>query len=204
MGSVVVTRVHHSGPARRSRNLEERLMVRFAGAWRVQAALILRALSPRSRLRRALARRAIVSGWDAGAPGDYELMLVRFAPDVEVEADRDWEAIGLGGTFRGHEGKLKMTQAFVEAWERYEAPPKLVLDLGDDRLLVLGTFCLAGHASGMEVEREVAQLMTLRAGLVAREQWCFGWEKGLQGAGLDPAAVALPSRQRAGQAAGRI
>jgi hypothetical protein len=52
--------------------------------------------------------------------------------------------------------------------------PAIVLDLGDDRLLVLGVFRLAGHGSGMELEREAAQLITLRGGLVAREQWWFG------------------------------
>jgi hypothetical protein len=39
MRDVVVTRVQHSGPPRRSRSLEERLMVRFPGAWRALAAL---------------------------------------------------------------------------------------------------------------------------------------------------------------------
>ena len=78
---------------------------------------------------------------------------------------------------------------------------EIVLDLGDDRLLVLGSFHLTGHGSGMELEREVAQLLTLRGGLVAHEQYFFDWEKGLRAAGLDPDAIALPSRGKAAQAA---
>jgi hypothetical protein len=45
--------------------------------------------------------------------------------------------------------------------------------------------------------------MTARAGLVVRDQYFFGWDKGLQAAGLDPNDITLPftgdswSRQRA-------
>jgi ketosteroid isomerase-like protein len=203
VGDVAVTRVQHPGPPRRSRNLEERLMVRFPGAWRALAAWGLRQLNPRSRLRRAMLRRAVTSGWDAGIRGDYELMLVRYAPDVEIETDPDFEALDRE-TFRGHEGRIEMTQTFAETWERFEMLPDILLDLGDDRLLVLGSFRLGGRGSGMELEREVAQLMTLRGGRVAREQWRFAWDKGLQVAGLNPDAIALPPRQPAGQAANRI
>ncbi len=200
MGDVVVTRVHHPGPPRPSRNLEERLMVRFPDGWRALSALGLRLLSPRSRLRRVFLRRAVVSGWDAATRGDFELMLVRYAPDVEVEFAPDFEALGLGGTFRGHDGMVKVIGAFEDAWERRESLPALILDLGD-RVLNLGFFRLPGSASGLEFEREFAQLSTPRGGLVARDQYFFGWDKGLRAAGLDPDAVALPSRAKAGQAA---
>jgi ketosteroid isomerase-like protein len=200
MRDVVITRVEDSGSRRRSRNLEERLMVRFPGAYRALAALAMR-LSPRSRLRRALLCRAIVSGWDAGSRRDFELMLVRYARDVEVEFDPEFEALGMGGTFRGHDGFLKMIQAFGgDAWEGWELLPATVLDLGD-RVLVLGVFRMPGTASGLEFEREWAQLITARGGLVVREQSFFGWDKGLRTAGLDPDAIALPSRAKAGQAA---
>jgi hypothetical protein len=73
--------------------------------------------------------------------------------------------------------------------------PEFVLDLGD-RGLYLGTFRLPGNISGLELEREWAQLATLRDGLVAHEQYFFGWDKGLRAAGLDPDAIALPSPER--------
>jgi hypothetical protein len=93
MRNVVVTPVRYGGP-RRSRNLEERVMVRFPGAWRALAALGLRLLSPRSRLRRVSLRRQVVSGWDAVSRRDFELMLVRYARDVEVETDPDSRSDG--------------------------------------------------------------------------------------------------------------
>jgi hypothetical protein len=51
--------------------------------------------------------------------------------------------------------------------------------------------------SGLELEREFAQLFTLRRGLVAHEQFFIGWEKGLRAAGLAPDARApQPSSPR--------
>ena len=82
-------------------------MVCFPGVWRTATALGLRLLSPRSRLRRALLRRNVVSGWDAATRRDFELMQVRYTPDVEIEYDSDFEALGMSGTFRGHEGSSR-------------------------------------------------------------------------------------------------
>jgi hypothetical protein len=55
--------------------------------------------------------------------------------------------------------------------------------------------------SGLELEREFAQLLTLRGVLVAHEQFFFGWNKGLRAAGLDPDAIAFPSPAKVGQKA---
>ena len=177
-------------------------MVRFPGAWEALVGLALRLLEPRSRLRRVLLRRAVVSGWDAISRRDFELMLVRYAPDVELETEPAFEALGLGGTFRGHDGLLRAIQEFTEAWERWEFRPATVLDLGD-RLLALGTVRLPGTASGLELERQIAQLMTRRGGLVAHEQDFLAWDTGLRAAGLDPDAVALPALGRTGQTTAR-
>jgi ketosteroid isomerase-like protein len=199
MRNVVATPVKHRGP-KRSRNLEERLIVRFPSLYRRQSALSLRLLSPRSRLRRALVRRAVVSGWDATSRQDFELMLVRYAPTVELEPDPDFEALGIGGKSRGHEGVLKMIRAFQEEWRQWELLPAMVYDLGD-RVLSLGTFRLSGTASGLELERQLAQLVTLRGGLVVRDQYWLAWDEGLGAAGLEPDAIALPLRGKAAQSA---
>jgi hypothetical protein len=175
-------------------------MVRFPTLYRRVAAWALRRLRPRSRVRRAMLCRAVISGWDAAARKDFELVLVRYAPDVELKFDPEFEAILGGGTFRGHDGFLKMQQAFNEAWERRTRVPEFVLDLGD-RGLWLGTFRLPGNISGLEFEREWAQLAMLRDGLVVHEQYFFGWDKGLRAAGLGPDAIALPSRGKTSEAA---
>ncbi len=137
-----------------------------------------------------MVRRAIVSGWQATSRRDFELVRVRYAHDVEIEFDPDAEAIGLSGPFQGHEGILEREQTFQEEWERWEAVPAIVLDLGD-QAVVLGTLYLAGKASGLELERQVAQVVTIRDGLAVHDQVFLGWDKGLRAAGLDPDALPI-------------
>jgi hypothetical protein len=190
MRDVVVTALD-SGPSRTSRNLTERILVRFPSLYRRPAALFSR-LSPRSRLRRVLVSQAVVSGWHAASRQDFELVMVRYAEDVEFEFDPEFEALGLTGPFRGREGILARDQTFQEEWQRWEAVPATVLDLGD-RQVVLGTLRLAGKVSGVELEREAAQLIAVRGGLVVHDRVFLNWEKGLRAAGLDPDAIELPS-----------
>jgi hypothetical protein len=175
-------------------------MVRFPGAWRAVAAVGHRMLRPRSRLRRAFMRRQMISAYAAASRRDFELMLVRYARDAEVEFDPDLEPLGLSGTFRGHEGMLKMIETFGAAWERWEIWPELVLDMGD-RFLGLGRFRLPGTASGLEFEPEFAQLLIPKHGVVAYEHEFLSWDKGLRAAGLDPDAIELPARTKTGQTA---
>src|SRR5437764_15129755 len=79
MPEAVVTRVPETLPPRKSRTLEERLMVRFPRAFQRQFAAAIRLLPRRSRLRRVLLRRAVVSGWASANRGDFDVMLVRYA-----------------------------------------------------------------------------------------------------------------------------
>jgi hypothetical protein len=124
---------------------------------------------------------------------------VRYADNAEIEFEADFEAIGLAGPFRGHHGILERDKAFQQEWGRFEAMPGIVLDRGD-LVVVLGTVRLTGKASGVELEREVAQVITPRRGLAARDQIFLSWDRGLQAAGLDRDAIALPSG-RVGEAA---
>jgi ketosteroid isomerase-like protein len=195
MRDVVVTRVQYSGPPRRSRNLEERLMVRFPGAYRALAAMSQRLLSPRSRMRRALLRRALVSGWAAFYRRDFELMLVRYGPDVEYEFNPGLQTLGLGGTFRGHEGMVEALDKLAEAWESMELVPAYILDLGG-HVLLLGFNRSRARASEVRLEAEFAQLVTVREGLAVHDQAFFSWEEGLLAAGLDPDAIALPFKPK--------
>ena len=174
-------------------------MVRFPGAFRWEAALSQRFLRPRSRLRRTLLRRALVSGWNAANRGDFELMLVRYAPDVEITWDPAFAALGVSGPFHGHDGVVRMVHGIAEAWEQYELKPVAVVDLGE-RGVALGTFRMPGNVSGLEFESEMAQVAVPRDGLIAHQQDFLSWDDGLRAAGLDPAAMALPPRPGSRQA----
>jgi hypothetical protein len=59
---------------------------------------------------------------------------------VEVEFDPDLEPLGISGTFRGHDGLLKLIETFSEAWEQREVLPGTVVDMGDNRGVGLVTF----------------------------------------------------------------
>src|SRR4051794_3516008 len=194
MQNVVVTRVQYSGSPDRSRNLEERLMVRFPALYRRLAAVGQRRLTnPRSRLRRAIFRRGNISGWAAFNRRDFELMLVRYAPDVEFEFDPGEQTLGLSGTFRGHDAMAKALGELTEGWDQFGLEPAYTLDLGD-HVLALGFQHARGHASGVHLKQEVAQLVTVREGLVTRDVHFFTWAEGLRAAGLDPDAIAVPKR----------
>jgi ketosteroid isomerase-like protein len=200
MDDVVITPVPYSGQPRRSRNLEERLWARFPSLYRRQAALVLR-LSPRSRLRRVALRRAVLSGWASWDRRDLELNLVMFAPDVEFEFPSGMQSLGLGGPFKGYEGRIDAMEKLFEVWAT-ELEPAYILDLGD-RLLNLGFGRFPARASEVQLGGEAAQLVTVRDGLITRDQIFFSWEEGLRAAGLEPGAISLPSRGRAAEAASR-
>lgn len=175
-------------------------MVRFPTLYQRLSALLLRLLSPGSRLRRAILRRTFISGWAAFNRRDFKLMLVRYAPDVEFEFDPGQQELDLGGIFRGHEGILDGLGQLAEGLDmRFE--PAYILDLGD-RMLGLGFYRAHARASGVQLGGEVAQLVTPRNGLVARDQSWYGWEEGLRAAGLDPDALALLSRENVRSGAG--
>ena len=161
---------------------------------------VLSRLSPRSRLRRLLLRRGLVSGWAAFNRRDFELRRVFFAPDVESELPPGTQTLGLSGVFRGQAAMEQAIDEFAESWDSWELVPAYILDLGD-RLLFLGFFRARGQASGVQLEQEYAQLLTLGEGLATRDEGWFSWEEGLQAAGLDPNAIALPKRGKAGQEA---
>ena len=170
-------------------------MVRFPSLSRRLAALVFRLLSPRSRLRRALLRRATLSGWASLDRRDFELNLIFFAPDAEFEFPLGWQALGLDDSFRGHEGRIEALNKMLEVWASTELDPAYILDLGD-RVLNLGFWRTQARASGVPLEQEISQLVAVRNGLIMHDQTFLSWEEGLRTAGLDPNAIALPARGR--------
>lgn len=176
-------------------------MARFPSLYRRGAALAFSRLSPGSRMRRAILRRAFVSGWDALTRRDFKLMLVRYAPDVEWELDPGLQTLGLDGTYRGHAGMVEALGKLAEAWDSIEVEPAYVLDLGD-RVLGLGLLRTHARASGLQLEEQVAQLLTVSKGLITQQHTVYSWEDGMRAVGLDLDAIALPARGQAGRAPG--
>jgi hypothetical protein len=85
MKAPVVTRVEFDGPVPTRRTLADRLTVRFPKTARTLFSFGIRLSSPRSPVRRDGLRRVLRSGWAAAPRKDWELMFVRYSPEVVWE-----------------------------------------------------------------------------------------------------------------------
>jgi ketosteroid isomerase-like protein len=167
---------------RTRRSLDERLMVRWPGAWQTFAHTLL-LLPPRSRLRRALLRRAVVSGWSAWSRGDLDLMLVRFARDYQYETLSEFVAAGLRSSYAGHAGAREFTVDLSEAFDQMDLTPLEILDAGN-RFVVLGRFRVRGRGSGVETDSPLGQTFWVERGLVVRDCMFLDWDAALRAAGI--------------------
>jgi ketosteroid isomerase-like protein len=184
-GSPVVTRVVFDGPAPAGRNFTDRLTVRFPRTAQVAFALGIKFLGPGSRIRRDGLRRVLRSGWAAAPRKDWELMFVRYSPEVVWEIPEEFQTLGFAESYHGHAGLVEGLEQFSEAFESWEIRPERALDFGD-RVLALGSFRGKARASGVEWEQEFSQLVTLDKGRVARDRFFYTWAHGLRTAGLEP------------------
>jgi hypothetical protein len=169
-------------------------MVRFPRCYQAFAALLVRFVRPEAGVRRRFVRRRVASGHAAAQRRDFELMLVRYAPDVVFEADTGLQTLGVPGSARGREEMVRVIVEIMGVWDRFELAPTAALDLGNS-LIVLGAWRLHGPGSGIELESEFAQLITIERGLVAHERDFTMWDDALRAAGLDSTALDLPGRR---------
>jgi ketosteroid isomerase-like protein len=170
----------------RRRTLDERIFVRFPVLFRA-VALALSRLRPRSRLRRAFIARVVRQGTEAGNRRDFDLLFVGFDPAIEFEMaenpDFGFTAPDVVGVHRGREGYRRMLQRLTETWEDLAFEPEEIIDFGD-KLITAGR--LKGHAryTGIAIDGPLFQLVTLRRGLVVRQQDFVDRQEALEAAGL--------------------
>jgi ketosteroid isomerase-like protein len=104
--------------------------------------------------------------------------------DPEVE----WIPINaaLEGTrYCGHDGVRRWIEDMKRDWDFFEARPEDFRDLGDDRLLVLGTWMARGRSSGVALDAQpAAWLLELRGGKALRMQTFTDRDKAFNAAGL--------------------
>jgi ketosteroid isomerase-like protein len=173
--------------------LDDRFFVRWPGAF---AALSRAAslLPPRSRLRRALVRRSVLSGWAAWTRDDLDLMLVRYACDFRLEPPREWVAAGMRSAYRGHAGLREWAADMREAWERIDALPEEIVDAGNP-VVVLGHFRLRARGSGIELDTPVGVVFWNERGLTVRQPTFTDWDEALRAAGIPAATVGIGRRR---------
>jgi len=174
-------------PARRT--IDDSIVARFPAVLQMLARLTL-ALPRRSRLRQTLLRRSILQGMGAWVRGDFELGLVRYAPDVVLTpAARPGLTFDFEESYRGRDGVRAFVQTYQDAFSDLAYEPQWLVDLGGDTFVILVHHSLRGRASGVEVEQITAQRVRVRAGLVVREEVYAGTrhdsEQMMRAIGLD-------------------
>lgn len=105
--------------------------------------------------------RAIQDRWRTGA--GIDTVLAHLSPEVEViEAP----SMPYPGTFRGHDGFIELTERFAATWTFL--PGKTFEYLTDDkgRVMVLTLGRAVAKATGREIEWRLAELFTVRDGLI--------------------------------------
>ena len=97
---------------------------------------------------------------------DIEGALAGTHEDFEM----DWSnSIGpLKGVYRGREEVRRMWEAFLDAWDELTWDPLEVIDLEDDRVILVNRVRMRGKGSGVDVDATGVQLWTLREGKLTR------------------------------------
>jgi ketosteroid isomerase-like protein len=168
--------------SRSRRGLEERIYLRFPSV----VAFVTRAvwrLPPRSRPRRAVLLRAAQSGLDGINRGDFEAAFVLYHPDTELITPPNMVELGFDPVYRGREARFEFQRRWTAEWGEMRFEPEEMLDLGD-RLLFVGRVKGSGLSSGAGFESAWADLLTISAGRVIREQPFFDRGEALEAAGL--------------------
>jgi ketosteroid isomerase-like protein len=183
-------------PSRRT--IDAAIWVRFPAAFRALSRFTL-GLSRRSRLRQAILRRSVLQAQGAWLRGDFELGLVRYAPDAVLTAGAQTRArLDFEPSYRGRDGVRDFIRTFQEAFGDQSYEPKWLVDLGEGEFVMLLHASLHGRASGAEVAQVSAHRLQIRNGLVVREEVHAGpaddWEPVVRAVGLDPAD--LPEAER--------
>jgi ketosteroid isomerase-like protein len=100
-----------------------------------------------------------------------------------VEVHQAAEMPGTKGTFKGKDGVMELLDEIAESFTEIDWRPQRVIDLGDERYLVLLRPKGKGLGSGVVVEAEVAHLIRLRDGKTIRIDAYVGWDGALEAVG---------------------
>jgi uncharacterized protein len=118
--------------------------------------------------------------YEATNRGDPDAALEALAPEIEIHLAGVFP--DLDPVYRGHVGVRRWVEQTREPWEELLVEPDRVIDLGA-RVLVLAHFHVRGR-DGIEVQRPVAHLWTMRNGQAVRMDAYSNHQNGLAAAGL--------------------
>src|SRR4051794_20659845 len=123
---------------------------------------------------------SFMRGIDAINMRDVEACLETMQPDVSFAPIRSQ----IEGVYRGHSGVRRWFADSVENFESFQVNPTDIRDLGDDRLLMIGTLHLRARGSEIETDLPTAGIATHRDALLADWKDYGDAGKALEAAGL--------------------
>jgi ketosteroid isomerase-like protein len=118
--------------------------------------------------------------YDAYARGDYELTLSYHDPEIEFSQPAQEPG---AGTYHGHQGIIRAMTKWVGAWDDYRVEVEELVDSGD-HVLAKTRHHGRGKSSGVEVERQIFQLYTLRNGRIVRTRMYYDEAEARKAAGM--------------------
>jgi ketosteroid isomerase-like protein len=121
--------------------------------------------------------------WDAWLRGDLDsLFATYFDPDAVYDLThfREWP----DQTYRGLDGVRRGLTEWLEVWEAWEARVDDVVAAPDGRVVVLTWQRGKGRRSGLPMDMEWAQIITLHGGKITRVDAYDDRSKALEAAGL--------------------
>jgi ketosteroid isomerase-like protein len=179
----IVRRPLRASPHSR-RTLDQRIGIRFPGVAAAVGRLVGR-LPPTSRLRQAAVERSLRLAVEAYNRRDLAAVAVGYEPDLEYYPYREFvEAALVEPCYHGPAGYRAYIESTYEVWGKaVRLEPTECIDLGD-RLVLLADMPMRGQASGVPLSQKYAGVMTLRDGLVVRQQDFLDQGEALESVGL--------------------
>jgi ketosteroid isomerase-like protein len=123
--------------------------------------------------------RKLFAAWNTD---DRAQVLELIDPDIVIDATR---RVFNPTTYEGMEGVQRMLSDLDDVWDRFQSDPSMEFIDAGERVVVVGRMRARGKGSGVEVDRSLASIWTVRGGRVVR--WELGYDDrraALEAAGL--------------------
>ena len=123
---------------------------------------------------------AIHGMYEAWRQQDWDAFVNAFDPDIEFV---ELPAFGMK-VHRGRDELAKAVQWWPSQWEDFRAELKQVVELSDDRLVLVNRHFARPRESSIELDEEVAYLMAFRDGKAVRVEMFRTLEEALDAAAV--------------------
>ena len=121
-------------------------------------------------------------GCEAWLRGDVDTTIENWHPEVEWDTTH-FEGWPEDKVYRGREEVIRFLVEWLATWDSYEAGVEEFLDIGD-KVVVFWRQRMTGRGSGVPVELDSAQVLTVRDGWVLRIDNYTHRDEALEAVGL--------------------